>query len=168
MKDYIPAIAATIAGIFAIISAFIAWRLKTSSDARGQMDAQNKERRDEMKQLFTDTFTLFEQAIRQVLNREEFSLEESFSENNAKIHLLAPESVVAKYSEVGLLLEGWSRLHFKASPRQMKVGDHTLTMFQSPDPTAEYKEPANAEYQKLQEELQKLIKLMREKLNEKA
>ena len=168
MKDYIPAIAAIIAGIFAIVCAIIAWKLKKSSDERARTTALDKEKRDEIKQLYTDTFTLFENAIRQVLNNEEFTLAQAFSENNARIHLLSPERVVTQYSEVASLLESWSRLHFKATPRQMRVGDQTVTILQAPDPTAQYKEPANAEYQKLQDELQKLIELMRIELSGNA
>lgn len=168
MKEYIPAIAAIIAGIFAIVSAFIAWRLKNSSDERARQLALDNQRRDEIKQLYTGTFTLFENAIRQVLNKEEPTLAQAFSENNAKIHLLAPEHITAQYSEVASLLESWSKLHFKASPRQMRVGEHTVTILQAPDPTAEYKEPANAEYQKLHEEMNKLIDLMRTELNSNA
>ena len=111
---------------------------------------------------------MFEDAIRQVLNKEEFTLAQAFSENNAKIHLLAFEHIAAQYSEVASLLESWSRLHFKATPRQMQIGDTTLITIQAPDPTAQYKKPANAEYQKLQEELHKLVELMRIELNGNA
>lgn len=165
MKEYIPAIAAIIAGIFAIVSAFIAWRLKNSSDERARELALDNQRRDEIKQLYTGTFTLFENAIRQILNKEKPTLAQAFSENNAKIHLLAPEHIAAQYSEVASLLESWSRLHFKATPHQMQVGEQTVTILQAPDPTAKYKEPANAEYQKLHNEMDKLIALMRAELN---
>jgi hypothetical protein len=63
------------------------------------------------------------------------------------------------------LLESWSILYFKATPRQMKMGDHTVTIFQAPDPTAQYKEPANAEYNKLQEKLNNFVDSMRIELN---
>ena len=43
----------------------------------------------------------------------------------------------------------------------MKVGDQTVTMLQSPDPTERYKGPAKAAHEKLQEELRRLIDLMR-------
>ena len=168
MKEYVPAIAAIVAGIFAIVSAFITWRLKTATDEKVHHSTEKKQKRDEITQLFSDTFTLFETAMRQVLKREEFSLEEAFSKNNAKIHLLAPENIVTKYSEVGALMESWSRLRAKASPRQMTMGDQTVTILQAPDPTAKYKEPANAEYEKLQKELQVLISMMREEINKDA
>jgi hypothetical protein len=50
----------------------------------------------------------------------------------------------------------------------MQVGDKTVTILQSPDPTAQYKEPANAEYQKLQDELHRLVELMRVELKGNA
>jgi hypothetical protein len=169
--------AATVAGaILAACGAVIAFFLKRYWDYRDrqieisdkkelEITAREKERREEIKELFTSTFTLLENAIRQVRLKEDFSLAQAFSENNAKIHLLAPEHIVEQYSEVTALLESWLRLYFKATPRLMKVGDQTFTIIQAPDPTIEYKEPANAEYKKLQEELRKLVDLMRIELN---
>lgn len=164
MKEYIPAIAAVIAGLFAVISALIAWKLKSSSDTAREKSDRKLRMHEEAKSLYTGTFQLFEEAIRQVLDRSEFTLEKQFSENNAKIHLLAPRIITEKYSEVAALLERWSRLHAKASPRQMKIGEQVMTILQSPDPTTQYKEPANAEYEKLQVALQQLVELMRNEL----
>ena len=102
-----PAIVAVIAGVFAVVSAVIAWRLKNSSDEKAREVSFEKERRDEIKQLYTNVFVLFEQAMRQVSNREAFSLSREFSEATARIHLLAPEEItnhlirdVAKYSKL--------------------------------------------------------------------
>lgn len=164
MTQYVPAIAAVIAGIFAVVSAFMAWRLKNSSDDRRDQVSHAKEKHDEEKSLYTTTFQLFEGAIRQVLDGSDFSLAQAFSENNARIHLLAPQHIVDQYSESASLLGSWSGLHAKASPRQIKRGDETITIFQAPDPTAKYKEPAKAEYEKLQVSLQKLVELMRSQL----
>lgn len=165
MKEYIPVIAAAIAGLFTIISAFIAWKLKRTSDnARKKSDlAQRKH--EELKLLYTGTFQLFEEAIRQVFERSEFTLAKQFSENNAKIHLLASIEVTDKYSEVSNLLESWSKLHAKASPPQTKFGGQMVEILQSPDPTIKYKEPAKAEHEKLQLALGELIKLMRRELD---
>jgi hypothetical protein len=66
------------------------------------------------------------------------------SEANAKIQLLAPEKIAAQYFDVVSLLEEWSQLHHKATPRQLRVGEQTVSILQSPDPTKQYKEPANA------------------------
>ncbi len=168
MKEYIPAIAAVIAGVFAVISAFIAWKLKNSSDTAREKSDRIQRKHEEAKSLYTGTFQLFEEAIRQVLNRSEFTLAKQFSENNARIHLLAPATITEKYSEVAAFLESWSRLYAKASPQQMKIGDQVMTMVQAPDPTAQYKEPAKAEYEKLQVGLQQLVELMRNELDANA
>lgn len=168
MKEYVPAIAAVIAGIFAITSAFIAWKLKNSSDTVREKNDRIQRKHEETKSLYTGTFQLFEEAVRQVLDGDDFTLAKQFSENNAKIHLLASEKITQKYSEVAALLESWSRLYTKASPLQMKIGDQVMTMIQSPDPTAQYKEPAKAEYEKLQVALQQLVGLMRDELGENA
>ena len=82
-------IAATVAGIFAIVSPFVTWKLKDASDERARLIAMDKERRDEIKRLYTDVFVQFEQAIRQVMQGEMFSLGQDVSESTAKIRLLA-------------------------------------------------------------------------------
>lgn len=164
MADYIAIIAAAIAGIFAIASAFMAWKLKHSSDERSRMLALEKERRDETKELYTNVFALFEKAIRQVRSHDEFTLADEFASANAKINLLAPESVSDLYMESCSLLESWSNLYVKASPRRTKMGDKTVIMLQAPDPTEEYKVPEKAEFEKLQESLKRLVDLMRSEL----
>ncbi|WP_286758485.1 hypothetical protein [Ralstonia sp. RL] len=165
MNEYVTAIAAVISGLFAIAAAFIAWRLKNASDATLRKLALDKERHEELKALFTSTFQLFENSMREVTSREEFSLSQKFSENNAKIHLLAPERIVKQYSEAAELLEAWSSLYAKASPRRMTMGDGVVTILQAPDPAAQYKEPAKEAYRNLQDKLQELVALMRTELN---
>jgi len=168
VKQYIPAIAAVIAGIFAIVSAYIAWKLKTSSDNERDQVTRAKEKYEEEKSLYTNTFQLFGKAIRQVIEREQFTLAQEFSENNAKIHLLAPQAVIDQYSETASLLESWSVLYAKASPRKMKMGDQTITVLQAPDPTAQYKKPEKNEYEKLQSSLRQLVELMRSEIENNA
>jgi hypothetical protein len=147
------------------VSPFITWKLKNASDERAIRTALRKERRDEIKRLYTDIVVLFEQTIKQVLNKEEFTLVREISEANAKIQLLAPEKIAAQYFDVVSLLEEWSQLHHKATPRQLRVGEQTVSILQSPDPTKQYKEPANAAHQKLQGELRNLIQLLRVELD---
>lgn len=165
MKEFVPAItasiAAIIAGIFAIASPFLSWKLKNASDERARLTALDKDRRDEIKRLFTDIHVLFEQAIRQVLTKGEFALGKEFSEANAKVNLLAPQNIAAQYSSVAFLLEEWSKLYYNATPRSLKVGEQTVSILQSPDPTQKYKKPAHEAHQKLQQELNRLIGLMR-------
>lgn len=164
MKEYVAIVAAVISGIIAIVSAVIAWRLKNSSDDRARKISLERERRNEIKGLYENTFVLFEQAIRQVQHREQFSLARELSQTNAKMRLLAPQKITDQYLNVACLLEDWSHLHAKASPRQLDLNGQTVTVFQAPDPTAEFKEPAKAAYESLIAELQNLIKAMREEL----
>jgi hypothetical protein len=97
--------AATVAGtILAACGAAIAFFLRRYWDHRDRQTeradkkeqeaaAREKERHEEIKALYTNTFTLLENAIKQVLNKENLSLAQAFSENNAKIHLLAPQHI---------------------------------------------------------------------------
>ena len=168
MKDYVSVIAAVISAIFALVCAVTAWKLKNFSDDRSRNIVWEKERRDEIKRLYENTHTLFEQAIRQALTLQTFSLAKEFSETNAKIHLLAPTNIVEQYSKVSHLLEHWSHLHIKASPHQAEIGGQIVTILQAPDPTTQYKEPANAAHEKMQSELQTLIKMLRDELSTHA
>jgi hypothetical protein len=164
MKEYIPLISAITAGIFATLAAILAWKLKSSTDSRERTHKKN----EELKTLYTNTFQLFEEAMRQTIHFEEYTLAQKFSENNAKINLLAPTPVVEKYLSAADLLESWSVLHVKASPKRTMVGDQVVITFQAPDPTAKYKEPANNEYKKLHEAIQSLVELMRNEVSKFA
>lgn len=160
MNEYV----AVITGFFALLAAFFGWKLKTSSDEAARKLAIEKERRDEIKLLYENTFVLFEQAIWQVQQREQFTLGGEFSQTNAKMHLVAPTPIADQYLVAASLLEDWSQLHAKASPRQIEIGGQTATLIQAPDPTATFKEPAKNAHESLLVELRKLTRLMREDL----
>lgn len=89
VKEYASALAAIIAGLFAIISPFITWRLKNASDERARSISLSKERREELKRLFSDIFTMFEQAIGHARRNEPFLLSPEQSQINAQVRLLA-------------------------------------------------------------------------------
>ncbi len=161
MKDYIAVIAVIITGIFTLISAVIAWRLKVFSMEKAREFSLKKEKYEELKEIYTMSFSLFENAIRQVMHLDEFTLAHEFSKINAKIHLLAPENITEQYSLACSVLESWSALYIKASPKRNKIGDTKYILLQAPDPTKEFKEPAKQEYDHLQEEMNKLFDLMR-------
>ena len=69
--------------------------------------------------LYENTLFYSEQAIRKVKQREQFSLGREFSQTNAKMHLVAPTPIADQYLVAALLMEDWSQLHAKASPRQI-------------------------------------------------
>lgn len=160
MNEYV----AVITGSFTLLAAFLGWKLKTASDEAARKIAIEKERRDEIKLLYENTFVLFEQAIRQVQQKEQFTLGREFSQTNAKMHLVAPTPIADQYLVAATLLEDWSQLHAKASPRQIEIGDQTAILIQAPDPTAPFKEPAKKAHESLLVELQKLTQLMRKNL----
>ena len=165
MKDYVVIIAAVVAAAASLLAAFFSWRLKTTSDKNDRLYVKAKEERDELKLLYARAFVLFEQAIKQVNCAEKFTLEKDISDVNAKVQLLAPQAIIDQYYEVAELLQKWSVLQLKASPRQIKHGDHTLTFLQSPDPTEKFKQPALDANETFQLALQKLIEMMRWDIN---
>lgn len=150
-----------ITGVFALLSAFLAWKLKTAQDKKSWALSLAKERRSEVKELYTEAFALFEQAIQQVNKRNGFTLGQDFAKLNAKIHLLAPEHIVAQYDRVAVAIAEWSSLYERASPQLMRAGEKTYALIQAPDPTAKYREPAKNAYEELQGEIHKLVALMR-------
>lgn len=160
MNEYV----AIITGSFTLLAAFLGWKLKSASDEAARKVAIEKERRDEIKLLYENTFIIFEQAIRQVQQREQFTLGREFSQTNAKMHLVAPTPIADQYLVAVSLLDDWSELHEKASPRQIERDGQIATLIQSPDPTAPFKEPAKKAHESLLVELQKLTQLMRENL----
>jgi pyruvate dehydrogenase complex dehydrogenase (E1) component len=105
-----------------------------------------------------------EQAIRHVRAGEEYPLHENRSEVNAKVQLLASETVGEKYAEAVHLLERWSELHVLASPRKMKAGETSYELIQAPDPTAKYKQPAAEAHDGLQKCIGSLVQAMRAEL----
>jgi hypothetical protein len=165
MRDYVVVIAAIIAGVSAIISAIIAWRLNSYTTEKLRGLSLKKEKYDEFKDLYTSTFSLFENTIRQILDFDEYTFAQDFSKMNANIHLLASENITKQYNLTILALESWSSLYVKASPKRMKIGDTKCIILQAPDPTQKFIEPAKKEYEHLQEEMEKLFDLMRADLH---
>ncbi|WP_281783926.1 hypothetical protein [Sinimarinibacterium flocculans] len=165
LKDFSTVLAAAIAGLFALLSAFLAWRLRNAADSSIAEAAVAKERRNEVKALYTEAYSLFERAIAEVRNGQPFTLAHDFAKLNAQFHLLAPATLSEQYGECCMQLEFWSRLQGQASPKRMDVAGVPLIIVQSPDPTEKYREPAAAAYRKLQSQLQALASAMRRELS---
>ena len=162
MKEYGVVIAAVVTGVFGIIL----WWRKKKADETNLIRSQEKQKYEEKKKLYVRVYRLFEDAIRLTRERNEsrFAVTEDFHKANAEIHLLASDNVSTSYEKACLNLEKWSELYAKASPKTMKLRDQTITMLQSPDPTAKYQEPAKQAFSELQESLDALIALMKNKL----
>lgn len=165
MKDFVVIFAAVVAAIASLATAFFAWKLKIASDKNDRLYVKAKEEREELKLLYARVFVLFEQAIKQVTSSEKFALDKDISDVNAKVQLLSPQAIIDQYEAVGDLLHSWSALHAKASPRLIRVGEHTAMIVQAPDPTAKFKQPASEANEAFQVALRKLIEMMRWDLN---
>jgi hypothetical protein len=157
-------ITAIVSGVFGVGAGVLTWRLKSSTDEKNRAVAKLKEHREEVKALYTSIFVSLEQAIRHVHAEEAFVVDKELSEVNGKVQLLASEAVASRYSEAAALLQKWSRLYALASPRKMTVGDKTVILFQAPDPTAKYKQPASEAHEELQTSLSELVQTMRSEL----
>jgi len=166
MADIAPFVVPAVTGFFALLAAFLGWRLKRSGDDRERRVAIALERRKELRDLYAEIFVYLEQAMRHAIERKPFQLAAELSRANAKLRLLAPDEINLEYDDVSDKLHAWSVLHAKASLRQMQVGVQTITIIQAPDPTAEFKAPAAAAHQALHDSLTKLRLLMRNELRE--
>lgn len=161
MKDYVTVIAAVVAGIFALISAYLAWKLKSAAEASERSLAESRQRRQEMADLYANVIATLEQSIKTVQNTGEFSLDKELSEINGKLHLLASEAAINQYHDVAERIRQWSSLHRQASPRRMSIGGDRVLLIQAPDPTEKFKQPALDAYRELQDALERMIKQMR-------
>ncbi len=156
-----------IAGIFLLLSAYLAWKLKNATDRRTSDTALKNARHTELRTLYESIFSLFERAIEQQ-QRGAFTLFDEFSRTNAAIHLLGSEDMIKRYTEASSLLEKWSQLQAKASPKKMQFGEATITILQSPDPAKAFVEPAREAYKELQEKLKNMVALMRWELRHES
>lgn len=164
MKEIITIIGNATTGVFALLAAYFAWRLKRGTDDRDRKTALAVERRKDLQELFSEVFAHLEQAIQRGQRLESFDLTLDLSRVNAKIRLIASEEVNLAYDDAADKLHEWSLLHVKASPRQMKVGESTIAIIQAPDPTAAFKKPAAEAYEALHASLDKLRKCMRSEI----
>lgn len=153
--------ASVVAAVALLISGALAWKLKTLTEQRAERIAVKKQRHAELRQLYEGIFALFEKAIRHCLEGTDFTLADDFARTNAAIHLAGSDEIITRYGEACALLEQWSELHAKASPKKMQFGDETVTLVQAPNPAEKFQEPAREAYDKLQTKLQNLVALMR-------
>ncbi|WP_243375573.1 hypothetical protein [Geotalea sp. SG265] len=114
-------VAPAVAGFFAVTSAVLGWRLKRVSDEKDRKASIKKERLDELKNLYMDVVANFDGAFKQVAAQSEFTLSDGFSTTGARLHLLAPHSIIELYDEACSLFDSWSILHSKATPPRREV-----------------------------------------------
>ena len=164
MDDYLPILGAVLSGLFALVSAIIAWKLKIWTADRERAWSTKKEHRDALENLYVDAYTAIEEAMRAVHLGEKFDPTERGSAVNGRIHLLASEEVREKYFEVMGLLQKWSKLHFLAKPRQIQMENATVTVVQAPDPATKHQGPEREARQALQSALDAMMKEMHEEL----
>jgi hypothetical protein len=165
MKEYVGILLAIISGFFAVVSAYFAWYLKRRTDDTARTLAGEKERRDELKQLYTDVFELIDNAVKEVMHFEGKSTAQDFSRISSRVHLLASDNVSDLYGATCDSLDTWKKLYVKSVPKTERIGEHTVTFIQAPDPTVKYKEPANDAFARLQDQFEKLVAQMKRELS---
>lgn len=142
-----------LAGFFAIIAAYFAWKLRMyEKDATLLV-----EKRKEKEELYKKIHRTFDAVIQVVKRYETAALQEDFIELNAEVALLATDELGVIYEETAQYLEEWAALFPRAWPN--------TNLIQAPDPAAKYKAPEREAYRKFLEQLQKLNKFMRTDLN---
>lgn len=168
-KENIAILIAVISGTFAIIVAGLNWYL-TRRATRLQTVFQFQEKRySDVLNLYVRTYELLEIAIASMVKGHKAPEQAEFSQNSAKMRLLAPEPVYLMYYETTRLLEEWSRLHALASPKTITTEDgRKLVISQAPDPTEKYKKPAEEAHEKLHSKIEELVELMRKNIDSGA
>ncbi len=152
------------AGIFALISAYFAWRLKKQTDEKALEFSRENEKREEIKDLYLTVFELFEKTSSEIVKIERNIPQNEFHRTHARVHLLASDKVAKLYDDTCAALQDWMVLYFKASPERRKVGDSYMEIYQAPDPTAQYKEPAQDAHKTYQSTFNKLAEQMKSEL----
>ena len=165
MQDFIAVFSGAVTGLFALLAAFFAWRLKSTGEEKERKIALAIERHRELSELYSQVFSTLEQAMKCAIAQEPFELTEERSRANAKVRLLASEAVNLAYDDASDKLQEWSALHVVASPRKTRIGEQTFITIQAPDPTETYKIPAEQAHKALHESLQVLRSRMRSDLS---
>lgn len=166
MKELFAIISPIISGAFMLVSGVLYWRMKRNLVEFNREAAIKEKNLAEKKQLYLDIQTSFEKTLYQVLARRKVATIDPPYEVNAKVRLFAPNQIFELYMECCELLKQWSALYEKAMPEQLDLGDTKVTIYQAPDPTAKYKEPAKKAHEKLQDKLAELIKEMKHDVNQ--
>lgn len=165
MQEFAAVLGNAVTGLFTLLGGFLAWRLKRKDEDKDRKTTRAFERRRELVELYAQTFSSLEQAIKCAREQEPYELTAERTLLNAKIRLLGSEDTNLAYDEVAEKLQTWSALHFAASPRRMKVGEQAMVMLQAPDPTEKYKVPAQEAHKALHEALQLLRRRMQSDLS---
>ena len=147
--EYLPEV---IAGLFALLSAYLAWRLGEQSQAASIM----REKRKEKEHLYESIYEAFERTTIEILGGKDRESVPKIISLNSKVALHAKADIADKYFQCCTLLEEWSELYDKANPKTKFV--------QSPDPAEKWKQPAKEAYEKLQPALKELADLMKQDL----
>lgn len=165
-KENIAIFIAVISGVFAIIVAGLNWYLTRRATRRQTVFQFQEKRYNDVLNLYVRTYELLELTMAAIFKGQDAPAQAEFSQNSAKMRLLAPEPIYLMYYEVTHLLEEWTVLHMQASPRKAATEDgKTIVIIQSPDPTAKYKKPAEEAYTKLRDKVNELVELMRKNID---
>lgn len=166
MQEFASILGNAVTGLFTLLGALVVWRLKRGDENNDRKTKQALENRKELVELYAQTFSSVEQAMKCAMEQEPYELTPERTLLNAQIRLLGSQETNLAYDDVADKLQKWSALHVAASPRRMKVGDQTVVMLQVPDPTEKYKAPAQEAHKDLHEVLQILRKCMQTDLND--
>jgi hypothetical protein len=166
MQEFSAILGNVVTGLFTLLGGFVAWRLKRKDESTDRKTKQAIESRKELIEIYAQTFSSLEQAMKCVKEQESYELTPEKTLLNAKIRLLGSEETNLAYDEVAEKLQTWSVLYVAASPKRMKVGEQTVVILQAPDPTEKYKVPAQEAQKVLHEAFKVLRKRMQTDLND--
>lgn len=161
MQEFAPILQNTVTGLFTLLGGLVVWRLKRKDEDQARKATQAVELRKELVELYAQVFSSLEQAMRCAREQEPYELTPERTLLNAKIRLLGSGETNLVLDDVAEKLQTWSALHIAASPRRMKIGEQTMVMVQAPDPTEQYKVPAQEAHKALHEALQLLRQRMK-------
>ena len=153
---------ALIAGGFGVAVAIITWLLAGLREIGINKRESKKQKQEKLESLYAKTISLLEMVFRVTMSKaDKTELEENLSNNNGMLILLASDKVNKQFQITSELIQNWSSLYIKGSPKNVTGSVQVSTCQDSKN-----MEKANEAYTEVQESINNLIDVMKEHIVE--
>lgn len=147
-------VSSVVAGIFVLLSAYLAWRLRMSEKQALFLS----EKRNKKEELYKKILRTFDSGIQAIKRYEPMATQKEFIELNAEVALFATDDLETHYEKTAQEFELWANVFPKAWPN--------TNIIQSPDPAAKHKGPEKDAYHQLLKSLDQLKEFMKTDLKQ--
>ena len=166
MKEYIGLGIIAFSLIFAMIAAFMAWRLKQRLDAANSKVALEKAQREERRRTYQEVITLLDNAVSSITKGSDYPFDNLFNELTPKLHLHASEDINSSFVEVCLLIENWTAMKDDVQKTEKELKRHPEQELILSQQLEEQRKQAEDAYQLFKNRFSKLSSMMRKEMSE--